>query len=207
MENFYPGGVNMAEATQVSKLKGSAKAGSEKAGVKATEEQLIYSRILNVCMKIGLVAIVLSFLVYVTGILPPKLDINEVIRNWGDAPKASASATGGADKTVKASVSTGSSEKASTEKSGSGHEKKTAYDKMLEENGIEHGWGWVKLYNYGDFINLFPIAFLASITVLCYIAIVPSLLKKGDTIYAALAIIEILILLGAASGIISGGSH
>ncbi len=199
----------MADITEVSKLKGSAKTSSAKAGVKATEEQLIYGRILNVCMKIGLIGIVLTFLVYITGAMPPKLAINDVISNWSDAPKASASANGDASKTVKASVTGGATEKAAgSEKKAAGkEEKKTAYDKLLEENGIHHGWTWVSLYKFGDFINLFPIAFLAMITIFCYIAIVPTLLKKGDTIYAVLAIIEVLILIGAASGIISGGGH
>ncbi|MHB8840264.1 MAG: hypothetical protein ACYC56_00520 [Candidatus Aquicultor sp.] len=191
----------MAEITEVSKIKGSAKTGSEKAGIKAIEEQLIYGRILNICMKIGLIGIALTFLVYVTGFMPPKLAIDDVINNWSDAPKASASANGDASKTVKASVSGGATEKAGSEA------KKTAYDKLLEENGIHHGWTWVNLYKFGDFINLFPIAFLATITIFCYIAIVPTLLKKGDTIYAVLAILEVLILIGAASGLISGGGH
>ncbi len=178
----------------------------QKAGIKATEEQLIYAKLLNICMKIGLVAIVLSFLVYVTGVMPPKLAINDVIQNWSDAPRASSSAHDSTSKTVSANA--GASEKAGSEKKAGGEaKKKTAYDKLLEENGVEHGWGWINLYKFGDFINLFPIAFLASITILCYIAIVPTLFKKGDTIYAVLAVLEILILVGAASGIISGGSH
>lgn len=188
----------MAGETTTSKLKNKAQ-GVAKKGQEASEEQLIYSNLLNICMKIGLVAIVLSFFLYMSGIMAPKLDINDVVKNWSDAPKTAAKADAGGTKASSAG-SAGAEKKASAKE-----EKKTPYDKLLEENGIHHGWGWVKLYSYGDFLNMFPIAFLASITILCYIAIIPTFLKKKDTIYATLAIIEVVILLGAASGLIAGG--
>lgn len=77
----------------------------------------------------------------------------------------------------------------------------------LEAAHIQGGWTWLGMYNYGDFLNFFPIAFLASITIVCYIAIVPTLLKKKDTTYAVLAIAEILVLVGAASGLFGSGGH
>jgi ribosomal protein L12E/L44/L45/RPP1/RPP2 len=191
----------MAGETTTSKVKNKAQSAAKK-GSETTEEQLIYSNLLNICMKIGLVTIVISFFLYVSGIMTPKLDINDVINNWSDAPKAAAKADAGSAKATSAggTVTAGAEKKA-----GGSAEKKTAYDKLLEENGIQHGWGWVKLYGYGDFLNMFPIAFLASITILCYIAIIPTFFRKKDTIYATLAIIEVVILLGAASGIIAGG--
>jgi hypothetical protein len=188
----------MAGETTTSKLKNKAQ-GAAKKGSGASEEQLIYSNLLNICMKIGLVTIVISFLLYVSGIMAPKLDINDVVKSWSDAPKAAAKVDAGGAKAVSANGA------GSEKKAGGKEEKKTAYDKLLEENGIQHGWGWVKLYGYGDFLNMFPIAFLASITILCYIAIIPTFFKKKDTIYATLAIIEVVILLGAASGLIAGG--
>jgi hypothetical protein len=184
----------MASEASVSKL--NKKTGAEqKSGPRISEEQLVYGNLLGVTMKIGLVAIVLSFLVYVTGIMPPKIAINDVISNWGDTQVA----------TAQADSSSSGSASSSASKSSSANDKKTSYDILLEENGVHHGWSWVSLFGYGDFINMFPIAFLASITIFCYIAIIPTLLKKRDTIYATLAIIEVLILVGAASGLISGG--
>lgn len=79
--------------------------------------------------------------------------------------------------------------------------------KYLEATGIKTGWTWLGLYRHGDFLNFFPIAFLAAATIMCYIAIIPALIKKKDTIYAILAIVEVLILVGAASGLLTAGGH
>jgi len=75
----------------------------------------------------------------------------------------------------------------------------------LAEANIEAGWGWVKMLGYGDFVNFLGIAILAGVTILCYSAIVPLLLKRKDTIYAVLAILEVLVLAAAASGIMAVG--
>ncbi len=66
-------------------------------------------------------------------------------------------------------------------------------------------WNWLSLVSHGDYLNLIGIAFLAAVTIFCYIAIVPTLIKEGDKLYAGLSILEVLILLLAASGLVSGG--
>jgi len=43
------------------------------------------------------------------------------------------------------------------------------------------------------------------VTVLCYLAVLPLLVKRRDTIYAVLALLEVIVLLVAASGIIAVG--
>jgi hypothetical protein len=57
----------------------------------------------------------------------------------------------------------------------------------------------------GDFINFIGIATLAGVTILCYLAIVPILLKSNDRTYLILALIEVIVLVVAASGVISVG--
>jgi hypothetical protein len=84
------------------------------------------------------------------------------------------------------------------------HWQKNVHEYLHDAN-IEPGWGWVKMVGYGDFLNFIGIAILAGVTVICYIAIVPMLMRKRDFIYAILAILEVLVLLGAASGLISAG--
>ena len=44
-------------------------------------------------------------------------------------------------------------------------------------------------------------------TIICYIPLIPAYLKRGEKIYAGLAVAEILVLLIAASGIVGGGAH
>jgi hypothetical protein len=75
----------------------------------------------------------------------------------------------------------------------------------LEETGIEAGWGWVKMLGYGDFINFVGVAFLAGVTVPCYLAIIPLLLRGKDTVYVVLALLEVAVLVVAASGIVGAG--
>ena len=75
----------------------------------------------------------------------------------------------------------------------------------LHEAEIEPGWAWVSMLGYGDFINFIGITILAGVSVFCYIAIIPLLLKKKDTIYAVLALLEVIVLVAAASGIIAAG--
>jgi hypothetical protein len=75
----------------------------------------------------------------------------------------------------------------------------------LEHAGIKDGWGWVGMIKYGDFVNFIGIAILAGVTIICYAAIVPTLLKNKDIVYAILAVLEVVILGAAASGILAVG--
>jgi len=134
--------------------------------VQATEEQLLYAKVLDTAMKIGLAGIIVVFAFYLFGVFEPKIPLADVSKYWGmkshDYPEAT---------------------------------------------NIKSGWAWTGMYRHGDFLNFFPIAFLAGITVLCYLSIVPTLFKKKDSIYGILALIEVLILVAAASGLISAGGH
>jgi hypothetical protein len=75
----------------------------------------------------------------------------------------------------------------------------------LEHAEIKNGWAWLGMLKYGDFINFIGVALLAGVTIICYAAIVPTLLKGKDTVYAILAVIEVVILGAAASGILAVG--
>ncbi len=75
----------------------------------------------------------------------------------------------------------------------------------LTQNQIPTGWGWLELINKGDFLNFVGIAFLAGLTVLCYLMVFLAYLKKKDTLFAVIAGLEILVLCFAASGIVGAG--
>lgn len=77
----------------------------------------------------------------------------------------------------------------------------------LKQADIHAGWAWVGMLKYGDFVNFIGIAMLSGVTILCYAAILPTLLKNKDTVYAALAILEVIVLSVAASGILGAGGH
>ena len=77
----------------------------------------------------------------------------------------------------------------------------------LHHTNIKSGWAWLGMLKYGDFVNFIGIATLAGVTILCYAAIVPTLLKNKDTVYAIIAILEVIVLTVAASGILGAGGH
>lgn len=77
----------------------------------------------------------------------------------------------------------------------------------LKEGGVPAGWGWASLIAKGDFLNFVGIVVLAGMTIVCYIPLVGAYLKKKEPIFAVIAVLEILVLLLAASGIVGGGAH
>ncbi len=77
----------------------------------------------------------------------------------------------------------------------------------LAQTGIHAGWAWLGKLGYGDMLNFLPIAFLSLLTIVCYAAIIPGLLRKKDTIYVVLAVTEIVVLAVAASGLLGSGGH
>ena len=56
-------------------------------------------------------------------------------------------------------------------------------------------------------LTFLPIAFLSLLTIVCYAAVIPGLIRKKDTPYAVLVIVEIIVLTVAASGILGSGGH
>ncbi len=77
----------------------------------------------------------------------------------------------------------------------------------MHELHLPHGWGWTRLAGHGDFVNFIGIVALAGLTVVCYLAILPILIRKKDTPYVVMVIVEVLILALAASGILTAGGH
>lgn len=134
--------------------------------LKATEEQLKYAKILDIGMKVGLLAIIITFTIYAAGILTPYIPVSDLPKYWG-----------------------------------------LSVYKYLETTGIHSGWSWLGMLGKGDFLNFLSIAFLAGITVICYIAIIPIFFRKKDIVYGVLALLEVLVLVFAASGILKSGGH
>ena len=77
----------------------------------------------------------------------------------------------------------------------------------LHESGIHAGWAWIHNLGYGDMLNFVPIAFLSGLTIICYLSILPGLIRKKDTAYIIIAVLEVVVLCVAASGILGTGGH
>jgi len=69
------------------------------------------------------------------------------------------------------------------------------------------GWSWLAELHHGDYLTYVGIALLPMLTMVCYLAIIPRLLRQGDRVYAAIAGLESLILLLAASGLLKAAGH
>jgi hypothetical protein len=132
--------------------------------LKATPEQLLYARILEKGMYLGLLILFITYALYVFGIMDPYIPLDKISDYWS----------------------------------------MNVHD-YLEHAEIKNGWAWLGMLKYGDFINFIGIALLAGVTIICYSAIVPTLLKSKDTVYAILAVLEVIILSAAASGILAVG--
>ena len=132
----------------------------------ATEEQLLYANILNKGMAVGLIGLIVTFIVYGSGILEPMIPIDQVQHYWV-----------------------------------------MPVSQYLAESGIHAGWAWLGNLGYGDMLTFLPIAFLSLLTIVCYAAILPGLIRKKDTAYVVLVVVEIIVLTVAASGILGSGGH
>ncbi len=77
----------------------------------------------------------------------------------------------------------------------------------LELTHSPHGWGWVNYLNKGDFLNYIGFIWLAVMTIVCYLVLVKGYLAKKDWLYAGIAVLEIVVLSLAASGIFGSGGH
>ncbi|MFH2011969.1 MAG: DUF1634 domain-containing protein [Pseudomonadota bacterium] len=78
------------------------------------------------------------------------------------------------------------------------------HDYLYSAN-IKDGWGWLGMLKYGEFTNFIGIVILAGVTIICYISIIPALWKNNDKLYAIIALLEVIILSLAASGILAVG--
>lgn len=139
---------------------------SMSASVETPREQVVYADILFWGCWSGLALMALTYILYVTGIIPPHVPLDKITVLWSQ------------------SVGT-----------------------YLSQANVPTGWGWVVLMGKGDFLNFAGIVLLAGLTILAYIPLIPAFLKKGDKVFALLALLEVLVLSLAASGLVGSGGH
>ena len=132
--------------------------------LKATEEQLAYAKLLDLGMKVGLLGLTITFVLYLSGIIAPHIPVNDLPKYWS-----------------------------------------LPVHSYLEQTGTHAGWTWLYMLDQGDYLNFTGIVFLAGITLVCYVRVIPILFRNKDTIYVIIAIIEVLVLALAASGLLKAG--
>ena len=65
------------------------------------------------------------------------------------------------------------------------------------------GWGWIAHLHKGEFAGLLGIAALAGCSLICLAAIIPMYARRGERTYAVMCALEIMVMLLAASGILT----
>ena len=84
------------------------------------------------------------------------------------------------------------------------------YLEVTNHNHLHHdqpvtGWRWLGALDHGDYLNFVGIAVLAGVTIVCFLGIIPTFLRRHAWLYAGMAALEVVILGLAASGILSVG--
>lgn len=64
------------------------------------------------------------------------------------------------------------------------------------------GWDWLRLITHADYLNLIGLAFLGVVSVLGYLSLLATYVRKKDIPYATMVGLEILIIVLAASGVL-----
>lgn len=78
-------------------------------------------------------------------------------------------------------------------------------DRFLGVTGAPAGWSWLAVAGKGDYANLIGVALLGLVTLLCYLRVLPTLVRRGERALALVAAAQIVVLLAAASGLLAGG--
>jgi hypothetical protein len=139
---------------------------------RSDDEQLLYASILEVGVYLGLVVLLVTFALYVSGAVAPSVPLRELPGYWH-----------------------------------------LSVHDYLEATNVEHlhhehvitGWAWISVIGKGDYLNFLGIVLLAGVTIVCYLGIIPTLVRKHDRVYATMAAIEVLVLTLAASGVLAVG--
>ena len=75
-------------------------------------------------------------------------------------------------------------------------------DHYIAASGAPTGWNWVTLLHRGDYLNFIGVALFAGISAIAYARIVPLFLARGEHGRATIAVLQILVLVAAASGVV-----
>lgn len=71
----------------------------------------------------------------------------------------------------------------------------------LAQTGSPNGWGWLPLLGRGDMLGLAGIGILAGCSALALLALVPLYIAQRERAFLALCLLQVAVLLGAASGV------
>jgi hypothetical protein len=115
-------------------------------------------------VAVGLALLVISYGLYISGVLPAKVPVAEIPEYW--------------------------------------HLDAQDYG---SETDTPRGWTWPANLGRGDSLAFGALAFMAGVSVMCLVAVLPYFLRTRDFAYAAVILAEVAVLVIAAGGFLSGG--
>ena len=121
-----------------------------------------YARWLAIGARLGFIALVISFVIYLFGLVPPGIPPTELPRYWG-LPVA----------------------------------------EYLAATHAPTRWGWLARLPQSDFLNFVGVAILGFTSIACYLRLVVDYWRETDRLYVAICLAQIVVLLVAASGVLS----
>ena len=78
----------------------------------------------------------------------------------------------------------------------------------LHMTNMSTGWKAMGMINHGDILSMVGILWLAALTIIGYaVILLPAYLKRKDSLYLTIVVVEVLVLVLAASGILTVGAH
>ncbi len=80
-------------------------------------------------------------------------------------------------------------------------------DELIKLTHSPRGWGWINFLDKGDFLNYLGLTFLAVLTIFCYMFLIVGYRKRKDWTYFIISLLEVVVLVVAASGILGTGGH
>lgn len=76
---------------------------------------------------------------------------------------------------------------------------------MLSLTGMRPGWDWASYLPRGDMLVVAAIAFLASCSIPCLLAVMPAFSAARERVFVVVCALEVAVLLLAASGLLTAG--
>ena len=71
--------------------------------------------------------------------------------------------------------------------------------------GAPTGWAWLARLGESDLLNFVGVAILGTVTILCYLRVLPGFWRSGDRLVAAICAAEVVVLVVAAAGTFGAG--
>lgn len=75
----------------------------------------------------------------------------------------------------------------------------------LQATGHHNGWSWLRMLGKSDYLNYVGIVILSGISLVCYLRVLPFFLRSKEPVFVAIIVLEVLLILLAASGVLVAG--